>query len=174
LVLDPGARGQLEHDVPQVGAVQPAQRQVIRQPEDPVDEEDLVGLAAVQERAAVTLDDGHLVPRQEAIGHGSVERPPVPEPVDGQLVADGRPPDRGHAASSAVTWPSPASTRVPGGQLLALSLSNSIRVPASSRTQRPGPNRCAKTAIRGASSSSIRARACGSSTTSRSTLSPLP
>ena len=70
LVLDPGARGQLEHGVPQVGAVQPAQRQVIGQAEDPVDQEHLVRLAPVQERAPGALDDRDLVPGQEAVDGG--------------------------------------------------------------------------------------------------------
>ena len=83
LVLHPRALGQLEDGVPQVGAVQPAQPQVVGQPEDPVDEEHLVGLAPVQERAAGPLDDGDLMPRQEAVDGGRVERPAVAQPVDG-------------------------------------------------------------------------------------------
>ena len=45
-------------------------RQVIGQVEDPVDEEHLVGLAPVHERAAGALHDGDLVPRQEAVDGG--------------------------------------------------------------------------------------------------------
>ena len=85
-------------------------------------------------------------------------------------------PERGRsaivAASRAVAWPSAASTRVPGGH--PPSPPSSIRVPWSSSTQRAGANLRANTSIRAASSSRSRDLACGSSTTSRSTLSPAP
>jgi len=133
LVLDPGALGQFHHDIPQVGAAQPAQRDAPGQPEDPVDEADLIGLTPVQERAAGALDDRCLVPSQETVDDIRLKRPALPEPVDGELAADRRAAHRGHAASREVTRPSPASTRVPGGQVPSPSVST--RVPFSSRTQ---------------------------------------
>jgi hypothetical protein len=152
--------------------VQPPQRNALGQPEDPVDEANLVDLAAVDKCAAGALDDGYLVSRQETIDDSRLKRPALPEPVDGELAADRRAADGNQADSREVTRPSSASTRVPGGQVPSLSVST--RVPFSRRIQRAGANLRAKTAIRGASSSSNLARACGSGTTLRSTLRPLP
>ena len=67
LVVDPGALRQLEHEVPQVGVPQTAQREALGQPDDPLHDVHLVGLAAEQERAAAALDDGDLVPGEEAV-----------------------------------------------------------------------------------------------------------
>jgi len=113
-----------------------------------------------------------LEPRQETIDDSRIKWPALPEPVDGELAADRRAGDGSQADSREVTRPSSASTRVPGGQVPSLSVST--RVPFSRRIQRAGANLRAKTAIRGASSSSSLARACGSGTMLRSTPSPLP
>src|SRR5690348_9599068 len=175
LVLDPGPVRQLEHRVPQVGAAEPAQRQVVGQPERAVHDEHRVGLAAEQERAPRALHDRDLVPGQEPVDGDRQQRPPVPQPVDRQLPARRPPRHRPHAAPHAattVTWPSSPSTRVPGGQLPLPSVST--RAPGSSSTQRSGANLLATTAIRGASSSRRRARACGKTTAPRTRLSPLP
>ena len=110
LVLDPGPVGQLEHDVPQVGAGDPAQRDAAGQSEDLMHQVNVIGLAAEQERAPGPLDDGNLVPGQETVDNGGVDRPSLPEPVDGELAPGGRPADGVQAASSVVTWPSSAST----------------------------------------------------------------
>jgi hypothetical protein len=172
LVLDSGAFGQFHDDVPQVSAVQPPQRNALGQPEDPVDEANLIGLAAVEKGTAGTLDDGYLVSGQETVDGSRLKWPALPEPVDGELTADRRAADGSQADSRVVTRPSSASTRVPGGQVPSLSVST--RVPFSRRIQRAGANLRAKTAIRDASSSSSLARACGSGTTLRRTLRPLP
>src|SRR5260221_11185660 len=116
LVLDPGAFGQFHDDVPQVGAAQPPQRNELGQPEDPVDEANLVDLAAVEECAAGALDDGYLVSRQETIDDCRIKWPALPEPVDGELAADRRAADGSQADSREVAGPPAAGTRVPGGQ----------------------------------------------------------
>src|SRR5258708_1777613 len=67
LVLDPGSFGQFHDDVPQVGAVQPPQRNALGQPEDPVNEANLIDLAAVGKCAAGALNDGDLGSPQETI-----------------------------------------------------------------------------------------------------------
>src|SRR5262249_28999336 len=152
-----------------------AQRDAPGQPEDLVHQVDLVGLAAEQERAPGTFDDRHLIPREEPADDGRIERPALLEPVDRQLAADGGAAAAGgQAASRVVTCPSVAGTRAraPGGK--SPSLPTSSLVPFSSRTQRAGANRRAKTAIRGVSSSSSLARACGSGTAPCSTDRPLP
>ena len=72
LVVHPRARGQLQDDVPQVGAAEPAQRQPVGQPDDAVHEVHGVGVAAPQERAPVALHDRHLVAGQEPVDGGGV------------------------------------------------------------------------------------------------------
>src|SRR5579859_2540530 len=177
LIFHPGSGRQLQHRVPQVHTVHPAHRQVVRQPEDPVHHERLVRLAPEQERAARPLDDRHVVagqePGHEPVHGAGVQRPPLPQPVDRQLAPRGHDRRGTHAASpSAETCPSKPSTRAPAGKPPLEA--TSTRVPASKGTHTAGAKRRANTAIRGASSSSSRALACGSRTTSRTRLSPLP
>src|SRR5215469_10338222 len=106
-----------------------------------MDQEHLIRLAPVQERAAGPLDDRHLVPGQEPVHRAGIQRPALAEPVDGELPADRRDrPDRGHAASPRVVMcPSSATMRAPGGGPPP-SAENSTRLPLSSRTQRAGAN----------------------------------
>ena len=67
LVVDPGALRELEREVPQVGAVQPTHRELLGQPDHALHQPDLVDVAAVQERAPRSLDDGYLVACQEPV-----------------------------------------------------------------------------------------------------------
>jgi hypothetical protein len=83
LVLDPRAVGQLQDDVPQVGAAQPPQRHALGQPKDLVHQVDLAGLAPVEEGAPGALDNRYLLPREEAVNDGRLDGPALPEPVDG-------------------------------------------------------------------------------------------
>ena len=54
----------------------------VRQPDDPLHEVHLVGLAAPQERAPVALDDRHLVAGRGTGRRRRRQRPALPQPVD--------------------------------------------------------------------------------------------
>ena len=64
LVLDSGCRGELHHQEPEIGALDPVERLRRGKAEDPVAEEQFVGLAAIDERRISALAKGERVVRR--------------------------------------------------------------------------------------------------------------
>lgn len=79
-----------------------------------MDQVDLVGVTPEQKRAAGSFDDRYLVPGQEAVDDGWLERPALGEPDDRELAPDSRAGDGGQGASKVMTRPSKPSIRAPG------------------------------------------------------------
>ena len=128
-----------------------AHRHLLGQPDHALHEQHLVGVAAVQERAAGPLDDRHLVARQEPVDGLRVQRLAVPEPVDRQLALRG---GGGHAASSVAMCPSRSSTRASAGSrtvLVERHPRDVVEHQAAGRREPPGqhrhPDRVARPAV---------------------------